>query len=102
MSSPGVPRQLNYALIRQYVSREHPKKILMRVNDANRQEDWILRLEMRQGQMEAQRYAAAAVDPTLMQKTLEYGPVSLQMLFQQLLDVEGSPYRMTGMTTESS
>jgi len=102
MSHPRIPRKLNYALIQQYVAKQHPERTLVQVKDSNRREQWVLRFEMKEGQLEAQRYVPSEVDPGLLRKTLDYSPVALQMLFQQLLDVEGSPYEITGITTESS
>jgi hypothetical protein len=89
-----------YQFLEQQVRQYHPNKVLMRVQDMEAGEHWILRLEQKQGLLIGQRYVPEMADSTLLRKVCDYNYVALQMLCSDILASTSTPYRITGITIE--
>lgn len=102
MSSKAIPRRdCNYADIVRTVQAHFPQKVLYRIRDSSSAQEWILRVEVNNGMVIGQRYVKVENSTeNLLRKVFDYNSIALEMLFNQLLESEDSPFSITGISLE--
>ncbi len=102
MSSKAIPRRdCNYLDIVRTVQTHFPRKVLYRILDSSTKQEWILRVEVNNGMVIGQRYVKVENSPeNLLKKVFDYNSIALEMMFNQLLESEDSPFSITGISLE--